>query len=108
MADPAVTALSSAWYDTHEAIRTEHLIEPFGWVTHLRVCRLDGADGVSWDTLQAIKSDLGFADAWAVEVYPPDDAVVNLTNMRHLWIMPSDYAWPIDLRQFIPGWWRRG
>ena len=45
-------------------------------------------DGITWDELQTIKREVGFADWWAVEVYPRDRDLVNVSNMRHLWLLP--------------------
>lgn len=52
-------------------------------------------DGISWDELQQIKRECGYGDADAVEVYPSDADVVNVANMRHLWIMaePLQFSW---------------
>lgn len=52
-------------------------------------------DGVSWDELQEIKNQCGYADFDAVEVYPRENDVVNVANMRHLWILPEklSFAW---------------
>lgn len=60
--------------------------------------RLDGerwADGITWDELQAIKTELGFGDVDAVELYPPTRDVVNVANIRHLWVLsaPMPFAW---------------
>lgn len=51
--------------------------------------------GISWDELQAVKSACGFGESWAVEVYPADSSVVDVANMRHLWILPAPpaFAW---------------
>jgi hypothetical protein len=46
-------------------------------------------DGITWDELQEIKNQLGFEDKWAVECYPPPNHVQNVSNMRHLWILPE-------------------
>ena len=65
--------------------------------------RLSGnewADGINWDELQEVKRQAGYAEALAVEVYPPDHDTVNVANMRHLWILEPD----LDLA-FV---WRRG
>jgi hypothetical protein len=43
-------------------------------------------DGISWDELQSIKSAVGFGHVLAIEVYPPDDRVVNVANLRHLYL----------------------
>lgn len=48
-------------------------------------------DGISWDELQQVKSEAGFGDVCAVEVYPPDEHVVCDAPMRHLFLLN---AWP--------------
>lgn len=63
------------------------------------VCRTKvGADGrwkdeITWDELQQIKRQIGFGDVAAYEVYPADKNIVNVANMRHLWIptVPIDH-----------------
>jgi hypothetical protein len=52
-------------------------------------------DGVTWDELQACKREAGFGAWWGLEVYPADDAVVNVANMRHLWLfdVPPPFGW---------------
>lgn len=55
-------------------------------------------DGLTWDRLQAIKSEIGYGEHDAVEIYPKDVDVVNVANMRHLWV----------LRSLIPFAWRKG
>jgi hypothetical protein len=44
-------------------------------------------DNITWDELQHIKAECGYHDCTAVEVFPPDRAVVNVANMRHLWVL---------------------
>lgn len=46
-------------------------------------------DGLTWDELQAIKTEIGYGDWYGLEVYPPDSQVVNVANIRHLWLMPT-------------------
>ncbi len=52
-------------------------------------------DGITWDDLQWIKGQCGYADLDAVEVYPASKDVVNAANLRHIWIMrePVAFAW---------------
>jgi hypothetical protein len=52
-------------------------------------------DGLVWDELQEIKRQCGFGDKYAIEIYPRDKDVVNVANMRHLWIMdePLNIGW---------------
>lgn len=53
------------------------------------------ADGISWDELQTLKREIGYGDWYAVEVYPRDCDIVNVANMRHLWLLerPLDIGW---------------
>ena len=52
-------------------------------------------DGITWDDLQRLKGEAGYADAWAVELFPADLDVVNVANIRHLWLLPCapEFAW---------------
>ena len=76
-------------------------VEPGKIARRLSVCRTrindrgDYEDGISWDDLMRVKSQCGFADVDAVEMYPRDRDVVNVANLRHLWILPepSDLVW---------------
>ncbi len=77
------------WCIRHSA-QVLNVITPWGLMRHLKVWRDDGKDGISWDILQEIKDELLGQDAMAVEVYPPQDQLVNETNMRHLWEVPAD------------------
>lgn len=43
-------------------------------------------EDLSWEELMECKRQVGYAHWYAVEVYPPDDAIVNVANMRHLWL----------------------
>lgn len=47
------------------------------------------AENISWDDLQRLKNEAGFADRDAVEVFPVAGHEVNVANMRHLWILPE-------------------
>lgn len=83
---------------------SEYLAQVFmlpGTAVRISVCRAaiadDGRyqDGLTWDQLMQIKREIGFGNHWAVEIFPPTDEVVNVANMRHLWILtePPPYAW---------------
>lgn len=69
-------------------------------ILRLSICRsvLNGdrwQDGISWEDLQTIKAECGYGDSDAVEIFPVDGDIVNVANMRHLWIMaePVPFAW---------------
>jgi len=72
-----------------------------GEVKRLSVCRTtikqngNWAEEITWNDLQALKEQCGYGDKAAVEIYPPDKDVVNVANMRHIWILdtPPNYMW---------------
>jgi hypothetical protein len=53
------------------------------------------ADDISWDELQAIKLAIGRGDRFAIEIYPRECDVVDVANMRHLWVLnkPLPIGW---------------
>lgn len=53
----------------------------------------DWQDVIPWDDLQRIKREVGYPNEAALEVYPADRDVVNVANIRHLWIVPSITPW---------------
>lgn len=70
-------------------------------IVRLSVCRTeinkagDWSDRITWDELQEIKRQCCFGNFDAVEIYPQTSDVVNVANMRHLWVLPNklDFAW---------------
>ena len=44
-------------------------------------------EGFDWDTLQRLKRECGWGSNDAVEIFPSDFDIVNVANMRHLWIV---------------------
>jgi hypothetical protein len=52
-------------------------------------------DGITWDELQQVKAACGYADHDALELYPIAADVVNVANLRHLWVMRDavSFAW---------------
>ena len=53
---------------------------------------------ISWEELQRLKREAGYGEQEAVEVFPPDADIVNVANIRHLWILPAG---------FLPFAWRK-
>lgn len=56
-------------------------------------------DGITWDELQQIKQQCGYGDREAVEIFPPDRDVVNVANLRHLWVLPPELRLPFAWRK---------
>jgi hypothetical protein len=52
-------------------------------------------EGITWEELQQLKAEAGYPFADAVEIYPTELDVVNVANMRHLWVLKDrvPFAW---------------
>lgn len=52
-------------------------------------------DGSTWDDLMRVKAQCGYGENWAIEIFPPICEIVNVANMRHLWLLDDApaFAW---------------
>ena len=51
-------------------------------------------DGITWDELMEIKGQVGYAADWAVEIFPPVEHLVDVANIRHLFLIdPPPFGW---------------
>lgn len=108
--DRLTQATREQWPNDDDSRRTavwisrRYLVQEFDetdGTIRLSVCRTqignDGhwRDGLTWDELQDIKRQCGYGDRCAIEIYPADGNLVNIANMRHLWIAPEGkhYGW---------------
>ena len=81
----------------------DYLVQGFyelGDIVRLTICSTtptaeSWADGLTWDELMEIKRQCGYGYHAAVELYPDDANIVNVSNMRHLWVLPEApaYMW---------------
>jgi hypothetical protein len=46
----------------------------------------DWRDCITWDELMELKRQAGYGQSCAIEIYPEDTDIVNVANIRHLWI----------------------
>lgn len=97
--------LSEVWRSRHflvQVYRGEH----FGIQARLSVSctsiRDDGEwiDGIGWDVLQRLKRECGFGSFDAVEIFPSDKDIVNVANMRHLWVMKEQLPFKWGYREY--------
>jgi hypothetical protein len=49
----------------------------------------DFIDGIAWGDLQRLKRECGRGGKDAIEIFPADVDVVNIANIRHLWVLPE-------------------
>lgn len=61
------------------------------WDENLKRFRED----ISWDALMDLKRQAGYDALWGTEVFPPSTEVVNVANMRHVWLTKEApaFAW---------------
>lgn len=95
-------APTHAW-ESREFLAQMYDVDPFQGIDtrRLSVCRVtlkdDGhwEENLSWEELMRVKREIGFGDWYAVEIYPRDSDIVNVANMRHLWILaaPLGLGW---------------
>jgi hypothetical protein len=52
---------------------------------------------ITWDDLQTIK-DHFWPERIAVEVFPPNDSIVDVADMRWLWVLPPGAVLPFNLQ----------
>ena len=84
-------------------VNNQYLVQEFkeGRNTRLSINRTQlQPDGhwkqeISWDDIQSIKNQLGYGNRYAIEIYPREQDVVNVANMRHLWVLctPLKIGW---------------
>lgn len=59
--------------------------------------KLDGKwdEDLTWDELMQVKREVGFSDWYALEVYPRDKDIIDVANIRHLWLLavPLNLGW---------------
>lgn len=82
-----VRAFRSRHYIVHEYVVVKNKLHRLA-VARVSYERLEDrlVDTIPWDDLMRIKSDCGYMDACAVEVFPPIDRNINVGDMRHLWV----------------------
>lgn len=68
-----------------------------GTVKHLRI-KGHGQRNLSWEEMQEIKDREAGKEALAIEVFPPHNEIVNVHNVRHLWVIPKE-ALPFGLKE---------
>lgn len=81
----------------------QHIVEArdvptcIGVISWLTVRRADGTEIQSWDELQRVKNEIAGPERLAVEFYPPQANVINLENLRHLWVLPPGWVAPFGM-----------
>lgn len=93
----------SVWRSKQFLVQVYDESKYIGGLVRLSVCRTDidshgdWADKITWDQLQGLKKQVGMGDFDAIEAFPKDSDVVNVANLRHLWVFtkgsPLNFFW---------------
>lgn len=59
------------------------------------------AKPITWDDMQAIK-DRFWHERIAIEIYPPRDKIVDVADMRWMWVLPKGAVLPFNLQSGNP------
>lgn len=84
------------------------VFEELSGIDRLSVCRTSVVDGdwqedIRWDELQRLKRECGRGNKDAVEIFPADADVVNVANMRHLWLTGElPFKWKSKASEISP------
>jgi hypothetical protein len=62
---------------------------------HLSFKRKDRAAVRDWRHVQAIKNEVAGPDREAIEIYPPENNLVDASNEYHLWVLPPGMQSPL-------------
>jgi len=52
---------------------------------------------ITWDDMQAIK-DHFWPERIAIEIFPPNDSIVDVADMRWMWVLPKGAVLPFNLQ----------
>lgn len=88
---PMIPNLAAVWRNNRFLVQ---MFTPAGGGQRLSINRTmvddrtgDWIDGITWDEIQTIKHQLGFGERTAIEIYPPDEDLVNVASIRHIWLV---------------------
>lgn len=96
---PYLREVRKAWYNNHFEVLHRPFTCEWGAMDHLWVRRIDRKPIRAWGDLQAIKNALlpDGPQRTAVEVYPPEDSVLDQNHWYHLWVLPAGFELPFTL-----------
>ena len=99
---PKLTNVVEKWrrecsLNNRYSVQVSDYSSAWGNIVHLWIRRHDGAMPNSWSDMQRVKNELIGLDRVAVEIFPPQDDLVDQANMAHIWVLPEDFVLPFTL-----------
>jgi hypothetical protein len=68
--------------------------------TSSQFARREFSKPITWDDMQAIK-DYFWPDQIAIEIFPPHDKIVNVADIRWMWVLPKGAILPFNLQEGV-------
>jgi len=65
---------------------------------HFSFKRNDRAAIRDWRHFQAIKNEVAGPDREAIEIFPPEDELIDAANEYHLWVLPKGQWSPLGMK----------
>ena len=90
--------LVSFWKNNIYSVQIYRRRTDRGDALQLVVRRHDEGEIEGWDDLQRVKNELAGERRTAIEIYPPQDEVIDQAPLRHLWVLPAGERAPFTIR----------
>ena len=89
----SMASVYDEWIDKITSLREE--MQEYSQVAAILERKKESEEDQILAELQDIKRQAGLGDYMAVEIYPKDRDIVNVANMRHLWVLrdPLQFGW---------------
>lgn len=65
--------------------------------SHGKFLSSDGRSDIPWKEKQIIKNEVFGHGRTAIELFPPENKLVNVLDVYHLWIFPENYVFPFGV-----------
>lgn len=90
MGIPGSQIAHELWVNSRYHVFVRFIKHPdVGELTHLSIKHNDKSCPRDWRELQRIKNELCGDEREALEIYPAESRLVDMSNQFHLWVMPA-------------------
>jgi hypothetical protein len=87
---PMTSIADELWVNSRYHVFVRFVRHPdVGELTHLSIKHNDKSCPRDWRELQRIKNELCGPEREALEIYPAESRLVDMSNQFHLWVMPA-------------------
>lgn len=97
--EDALVENETLWVNSHYVVH-RHLLEgKEDGAIHLSIRDHKRRAVRDWRHLQRIKNELAGLDREAIEIFPPDDQLIDTANQYHLFVLPKGQTTPFTWKQ---------